>query len=248
MRITFLGTNGWYDTKTGNTNCVFVETNKYYLIFDAGNGIYQLDRYVKDDRPIYLFLGHLHLDHTSGFHILNKFALKQEVKIFVPAGTGKYLNLLVNPPFTVSLSKLPFKVKLHEVEEGSHRIPFKLTAKKIFHVDLCYGWRIELDNKIITYCVDTGICPACSYLAQQADILIHECSFKKPDPKLAAWGHTSPPEAAQLAKEAGVKKLVLTHFAADRFQTLEERDKAEEEAKKIFPNTIAAKDGLVINL
>ncbi len=76
MKITFLGTNGWYDTKTGNTNCVLVETNQYYLIFDAGGGIYKLDQYVKEDKPLYLFLGHLHLDHTSGFHILNKFKFK----------------------------------------------------------------------------------------------------------------------------------------------------------------------------
>ena len=38
MKIIFLGTNGWYDTKTGNTLSVFMKTKKEYIILDAGSG------------------------------------------------------------------------------------------------------------------------------------------------------------------------------------------------------------------
>ena len=46
MKIAFLGTNGWYDTKTGNTVSALVDTKKYYIVLDAGNGIHKLDKYL----------------------------------------------------------------------------------------------------------------------------------------------------------------------------------------------------------
>lgn len=62
------------------------------------------------------------------------------------------------------------------------------------------------------------------------------------------WGHSSPLEVAQLAKEMRVKNLFLTHFAADHFLSFDLRKKAEKEARKIFQKTKVAKDGLSINL
>lgn len=52
MKIIFLGTNGWYDTKTGNTICTLIETDNEYIILDAGNGIYKIDKYIKKIRRI----------------------------------------------------------------------------------------------------------------------------------------------------------------------------------------------------
>ncbi|MEK7333592.1 MAG: ribonuclease Z, partial [Nitrospirota bacterium] len=60
MKITFLGTNGWYDTATGNTICILVETERYDIILDAGNGLYKADRYISNKKPVYLFLSHFH--------------------------------------------------------------------------------------------------------------------------------------------------------------------------------------------
>jgi len=55
MKVIFLGTNGWYDTKTGNTPCVLIDTKTHYIILDAGDGIYKLDKYITTQKPIYLF-------------------------------------------------------------------------------------------------------------------------------------------------------------------------------------------------
>lgn len=54
MRIIFLGTNGWYDTDTGNTTCALIDTKSCYIILDAGNGIYKADKYIKENKPVYL--------------------------------------------------------------------------------------------------------------------------------------------------------------------------------------------------
>ena len=51
MKLIFLGTNGWYDTNTGNTICIMIETNKEYIILDAGSALYKIDQYITDENP-----------------------------------------------------------------------------------------------------------------------------------------------------------------------------------------------------
>lgn len=82
MKVTFLGTNGWYDTVTGNTCSVLVQSAEYDIIFDAGNGIAKADRYITQKKPVYLFLSHFHIDHIAGLHTLCKFRLRKGLKIF----------------------------------------------------------------------------------------------------------------------------------------------------------------------
>ena len=135
MKVIFLGTNGWYDSNTGNTTCTLIEADKYSLILDAGNGIHKLDRYVPSDskKPVYLFISHFHLDHIIGLHILSKFNFKQNMHICGQAGTKTTLDMIINSPFTVPLSRLPFKVEIHEFSEGHYNIPFSMECKFLLH-------------------------------------------------------------------------------------------------------------------
>ena len=97
----------------------------------------------------------------------------------------------------------------------------------------------------IVYSGDTKPCQALLQLARNADILIHECTF---DDELAeraeAEFHSTPSGAAQLALKAGVKRLILTHIST-RYR---DASLLAEQAKKIFPETLAAEDFLKIEL
>lgn len=247
MKVIFLGTNGWYDTETGNTPCVLIDTDRYYIVFDAGNGIYKLDDYINSNKPLYLFLSHFHLEHIIGLHILNKFRFKQVVRIYGQIGTQRILKNIIEHPFTSSIDDLPIKLKIRELSEGIYRIPFRVTCRQLLHIDPCFGYRLELDGKVITYCTDTGICDNSLLLAKNADVLIHDCSenSKRRTPK---WPHSTPSEAAKLAKKAKAKQLVLFHFSAAVYKSIAERKEAEADAKSIFKNTIAAIDGMQLNV
>ena len=248
MKVIFLGTNGWYDTETGNTVCTLIDTQKFYLILDAGNGIYKIDQYINEKKPIYLFLSHLHIDHIEGLHILNKFKFQETLFIYGRIGIKKELNKFINDPFSMPFNKLPYSVKLNEVKEGNHSQPFPFTALKLFHSGITLGYRFQIEDKIITYCTDTGICDNDLILSKGTDLLIHECSFKEKIVSLKKWGHTTPEETAILAKKADVKQLALTHFEARSYLTLEDRQYALNKARKIFKNTIAAQDDLTIKV
>lgn len=249
MKVIFLGTNGWYDTDTGNTMCTLIETEKYFIILDAGNGIYKLDQYIPNNskKPIYLCISHSHLDHIIGLHILNKFNFDQGMQIYGQTGTKNILNAIINASFTVPFDKLPFKVDIYELSEGKHNIPFSIRCEFLRHSIPCLGYRFELDGKIITYCTDTGICENAIELARNADLLIAECSFKSGQSD-ANWPHLNPEDAALVAEQAKVKKLALLHFDANIYRTFQERNEAHEKARETFYNTFAAFDNMEIEL
>jgi len=246
MKINFLGTNGWYDSATGNTPCVFIDSAEGYIIFDAGFGLAKISGLLKEDKPIYLFISHFHIDHLCGLHVLPKFRFKNKLAILGPRGVKKALKILVNHPFMMPLKDLPYPVEILELSPKKYSRPFNFSCHKLKHVDECLGYRLKLENKIISYCSDTAPCEGDIAAGKDADLFIHECTFAVR--KDVPWAHSDSVQAAEVAKAAGARRLVLTHFGPNSFPTLAERRRRIKEAKKIFPKTAAAVDGLALEL
>jgi ribonuclease BN (tRNA processing enzyme) len=243
----FLGTNGWYDTQTGNTLCILIETEREYIVLDAGSGIWKLDRYIKSDKAIYLFLSHLHLDHIFGLHILNKFNFAQGLTIIGQSGTRKFLNTIINSPFTIPMHELPYRTEIYEIPEAQAIIPLKFTFLPLKHSSECLGYRFETEDKVISYCTDTGYCDNAVELAKDADLLFTECALKTGQSD-EIWPHLNPEDAARIADEGNAKMLALVHFDARVYKTLDARKRAAETARKLFDKTIAATDDMEIEI
>lgn len=100
-------------------------------------------------------------------------------------------------------------------------------------------------GKKISYSGDTKPCEAMIRLARDSDILIHESTYEAEDHQRAVDNaHSTSVEAAEIAKEAEVKELVLTHIST-RY-TSDENIKSE--AQKVFKNTKVARDYMKIDL
>lgn len=247
MKINFLGTSGWYDDENALTSCVVIETKKFNLIIDAGTGIFRAGKYIKNKKPIYLFLSHLHLDHIYGVHSFFGFAPKQGITIFTSKGTKKELDKIVCPPFTIAFKDLDFPVKVVEIEEGKNNVPFEFDCLKLNHIDYTLGYSFNLDGKKIVYCCDTGPCENVLKLAKDADALIHECTLKCGEVD-KEWGHCGPEISARVAKKVNAKKLILTHFAPISYPNLKARLKSLKSAQSIFKNTFIAYDKKSISI
>jgi len=99
----------------------------------------------------------------------------------------------------------------------------------------------------IVYTGDTRPCESVIQAAENADILIHDGSLAEAEKELAIeYMHSTVTEAAEVAAKANVRKLILTHISA-RYDE-EDAKKLEEEARKIFPNTIVASDLMTIDV
>lgn len=240
-----MGTNGWFDTKTGNTVCALIRTKKYDIILDAGNGLTKLDRYCDGSRRVCLFLSHFHLDHIIGLHAILKFKLRKGLVICAPKGARRVLKTFLDRPFTMPMSRLPYPVKIIELPAEAWKLPFKVESLPLVHADPVLGYRLRLDGRTVAYCTDTGYCPNAVRLASGADLLISECAHL-PGESNPGWPHFNPETAAALAVETGAGRLVLTHFSAERYGSMRLREKALRVARKIFPRAVAAKDGMRI--
>lgn len=249
LKVIFLGTNGWYDTATGNTICILVRTDEYDIVFDAGYGLYKLGKYIadQDDKPVYLFLSHLHLDHIAGLHTLAKCRLSRGLTICVAQESRSALSILINQPYTVPLTELPYPVKIVELPLELSELPFRAETKQLVHSSLTLGYRIEVDGKVISYCPDTGYCSNAVDLSRNADLVIAECAYRSGKFN-KSWPHLNPESAARIAKEAGVQRLALVHFDASTHPTLEARKDSEKSAQVIFLNTFATMDDMEVEV
>jgi len=247
MDVCFLGTNGWYDTDTGNTICTLIMSPEAVIVLDAGYGFAKLDRFLAhgDARPVFLFLSHFHLDHIVGLHTLTKFSLAGGLTLCCPAGGRAVLRTFVNAPFTVPLDALPYPVHLCELPAEAASLPFPVLALPLLHSGLTLGYRLEADGKVIAYCPDTGYCENAVTLARGADLLITECAYKAGQSS-ESWPHLNPETAGRIAREAGAMRLALTHFDARIYHSLPERQEAQAAARAEFPAAFAACDDMRI--
>lgn len=213
-----------------------------------------------------VFLTHFHSDHTAGlpdlFATSWQFGRKtRPLELYGPPGVSRLSKAMLD--FFRDdihyrrdlLEKHPAAgatINAHAVREGVvyDRDGVRVTAFEVDHrpVAPAFGYRFDCGARSIVVSGDTRPTPNLVKFAKGADVLVLEAylpeHFLKVDtPEVAArlmHYHTSAEEAGQLAAEAGVKTLVLTHLIpAGAAETFRER------AAKAFKGRIVVGDDLV---
>ncbi|MGE5253721.1 MAG: MBL fold metallo-hydrolase, partial [Planctomycetaceae bacterium] len=114
-------------------------------------------------------------------------------------------------------------------------------TRPMLHSADSIGFRVNTGGRSMVYSGDTDYCGEIVILGKEADLLVLECSFPEERKK---EGHLTPALAGRIAREAGAKKLLLTHF----YPVFEGHDIRKECRKEFSGEILLAVDGMKLTI
>lgn len=247
MKLTILGSQSPYNTTGHNCPGFFIQDNQTRLMLDCGSGSHSLLNYPNDLQNLSIILTHLHRDHYndiynlqySSFVFHNQKRIEKPINIFLPSTPAKIYEDILSEQN--SFAKYQIIDENSSFKIGNMNISFCPTD----HPVEAYSIKVQNGNRTIVYTSDTSFSAKNRLVefAKGADLLICESSLLKEHGFPEINSHLTSEQAGIIAKEAGVKGLILNHFWPE-----EPVQKYVDEAKKVFQNVIPAIEGLTINI
>jgi ribonuclease BN (tRNA processing enzyme) len=215
VKLTIVGCSGSYPGPDSAASCYLVEADGYHLVLDMGNGgLGQLQRYTTLDAPGAVMLSHLHADHVidlTSYYVVRRYHPKGPMgtlPVYGPHGSAHRMarayDLPYNPGMTHEFDFVTYPEEAFEVG------PFTVRVAPVIHPVEAYAMRLEHNGKVLVYSGDTSPTPDLTALAKGADVFLCEAAFEegKPNPEGL---HLTGKEAGDVATQAGVGSLVVTH-------------------------------------
>ncbi len=245
MQLTVIGCSGSFPGPDSPASCYLLEAEGFRLVMDMGNGALGiLQRHAGLFGIDAICVSHLHGDHCidlSSYWVARQYAPdgpRPAIPVYGPRGTAERVAGFCGE----DVASIQGRFEVRELEPRFQEIgPFRITADHMNHPVETFGFRVEQAGWTLAYSADTGQTDALVRLAQGADLLLCEASFRDNDnnpPDLHLTGR----QAGEYATRAGVGQLVLTHLVPwyDR-----ERSLAEAAGSYCGPLS-AATSGLVL--
>jgi ribonuclease BN (tRNA processing enzyme) len=211
MELTVLGCSGSYGGPRGAAcSGYLVRSGDSTIWLDCGNGTFgHLQQHVAAEDLSAVVLTHEHPDHCVdlyGLHVLMRWGLEREgFPIYAPPGLEQHLGTLVGGDWGKAF-------QWHAIEEAE-RVEvddLSLRFSRTDHPPPTFAVEVTSDDKRLVYTSDTGPGWNVSSFAPEADLVLSEATYlhgAKPTEI-----HLSAREAGAAAREAGARRLMLTHL------------------------------------
>ena len=249
MPFQFFGTSGAIPSAARDNTALAFYSPEEIVLADCSGSPYQkiLKAGLDPMRVSSLIVTHRHVDHLYGIpslaHNLSLAGRHATLHVYALAETIPFLQGFLDL-FPLE-EEMPYRIELHEIlpKEGHQLLQakgFQIQTTPVKHGAPNVALRVEFDSPsergVVVYSSDTSPCPALLALARDADVLIHEATFLQSDAaRAAADGHTTGYQAGEIAKQAGVKRLILCHFVASLHDRVEE---LRREARQSFSGPV----------
>lgn len=259
MQVQFWGvrgsiavSGGGFSRTGGNTACVELEHHGHRLILDGGTGLQALgqDLLAHEASPTTVLFSHLHWDHVQGVPFFGPaFSPGHPLCFAGPPGLRAVLvGQMRAPMFPVGFDAFQAELRFEEVRSDQPlRIgPFLVWASALSHPNGVLAYRVEAGGRAVVYATDVEhgdtLDPRLVSLAHRADLLVHDAQYTPDEyPAHRGWGHSTWPQAVEVAEQARVGHLALFHH--DPARTDAEVARIEAFAAQRRRGTFAAREG-----
>jgi ribonuclease BN (tRNA processing enzyme) len=250
MEITILGSGTGIPDKERGSPGIAVRSDDTLLLMDLGAGtLYRAARFGVDVNGVdAVLLSHLHPDHTGDlvsllFAFLSpEWSRDRALTIFGPEGLPEFFRNL-EAAYGKWIEAKGYRRKIEVLQGGSASLKdVNLRTCPVRHGPGAVAYEItDASMRRVVYSGDTGYFDDLAVFAEDADLLILECSF--PDGEEQP-GHLTPSEAGRIAGRAKCRRLLLTHF----FPPCKGQDLLTP-CRRYYDGPITlAEDGIVIEL
>ena len=211
MNVTVLGFWGGYPYKGEGTTSYLVQSGDFSLLLDAGSTtLIRLEELMDPLALDAVLLTHYHHDHIADIGVLQYLRqLKPKVAVEELLIYGHTENEEKFRDMTMEgISKGVAYYENDTLEVG----PFSITFKRTVHPVPCFAVRIveKQTGKVFVFTADTGYFDELPEFCSKADLLVTDTYFLAGNERHKA--HLTTKETGELAREACVKQVVISHL------------------------------------
>ena len=220
----------------GDTTCLEIRSAAGDLVVvDCGSGVRRLGNRLVDEqiRRFTILFTHSHWDHILGFPFLkpiydSKTAIDFHGCPFAQKSIQTVIAKIMEPPqFPVNLGAIRAKLTFNDPCLQGFKIgSLNVTPIVLSHPNQGLGYKFQENGSAFVFLTDNelryrhpGGCTHEQYTAfcSDVDVLIHDAEFTDEDyRRTRTWGHSTYPQAVELALETKVKRFGLFHHNQDR--------------------------------
>ena len=231
MRLTVLGKSPSWQDVGGACSGYLVEEDNFALLLECGNGVFSKLRAVRDYVDIdAVLISHLHADHfldVIPFAYALTYAPRQQPvpvagwpgtdhparpKLYAPVGAAEEFRHIVGCWGNDDLIEGAFELHEYDVLAELQVGPFLIRFCEVPHYTLTYAIDLAVNGKRLTYSADCSPNRELVQFAHETDMLLIEATLPRPE-RTGIRGHLTPGEAGEHARQAGARRVVITHIS-----------------------------------
>jgi len=231
MKLRILGMNGPFPAAGGACSGYLLAAGERYFMLDMGSGV--LARLIALLNPLDLaavLQSHFHYDHAADLGVL----------AYYLAATGANKAMPVYAPEKAAVLDMPSFAWRQETKATFDDV--RVSAMRVRHPVPAYAFKVEYEGKVFVYTGDTNTCEGLGEFMRGADLALIDACLPH-----AVWSeaapHLSAKLAGELARENGVKRLILTHHNPKYT-----KDALLKEARKGFEDALWGEESTVFDI
>lgn len=220
MKLTVLGSEPAWPSASRACSGYLVESGSTQVLVDCGTGVFAALRAIqKPEALTAILISHIHFDHWVDlipfrYYLSIERQGQNRLPLFLPPGAGRQLAQVVAPVDGAA----DFFNGTFDMSEYDPDVPLaiqdlSISFRRTSHPVDTFAMRITSQSSVLTYTADAGPDSDLVDFAANSDLLLAEAAYADGP---GGPVHLTAAQAAEIASQAGVGRLVLTHLAETR--------------------------------